>query len=275
MGKKRNHDAEEEEHHQPQSNKESKKTRTSNFSELSLESLLEREVELANEVRQKQQALTDARRSKPLLYGNNEARQMNTRRLRAEYAHAEVKSEIERRYKALEEAGESQAKKRKTGAGSAHAQTAHAAHAAAPGAGARTGSSAGTAAASGPAASSTSAADAGGAESAPKAAAAPTGLPAGLLSSMLQQQQQWNGMAMMAGFPNTAGLLGGGACGSTALPSMAALAGCGGCGACGVVGVEGAVALVLAADAVASVAAASLVAASVVAVWEAAEDVVG
>eukprot|EP00445_Apocalathium_hangoei_P081052 CAMPEP_0204172930 /NCGR_PEP_ID=MMETSP0361-20130328/44524_1 /ASSEMBLY_ACC=CAM_ASM_000343 /TAXON_ID=268821 /ORGANISM="Scrippsiella Hangoei, Strain SHTV-5" /LENGTH=160 /DNA_ID=CAMNT_0051131101 /DNA_START=11 /DNA_END=490 /DNA_ORIENTATION=+ len=105
MGKKRNHEADEGEE-QPRTNKESKKTRTANFSDLSLDSLLEREVELANEVRQKQQELTDARRSKPLLYGNNEARQMNTRRLRAEYAHAEVKREIDRRFKAMEEAGE-------------------------------------------------------------------------------------------------------------------------------------------------------------------------
>eukprot|EP00429_Kryptoperidinium_foliaceum_P102624 CAMPEP_0176246094 /NCGR_PEP_ID=MMETSP0121_2-20121125/32273_1 /TAXON_ID=160619 /ORGANISM="Kryptoperidinium foliaceum, Strain CCMP 1326" /LENGTH=105 /DNA_ID=CAMNT_0017585729 /DNA_START=155 /DNA_END=469 /DNA_ORIENTATION=+ len=104
MGKKRKLDEDEEE--QPKGRKEDKKTRVANFSEMSLDRLLEREVELAEEVRQKQKELSDARRVKPLLYGNNEARQMKTRQLRAEYAHAEVQREIQRRFKAKEESGE-------------------------------------------------------------------------------------------------------------------------------------------------------------------------
>lgn len=106
MGKRRHREAgEEEDEQQPKPGREDKKTRVASYSELSLDSLLEREVELANEVRQRQQELSDARRIKPLLYGNNEARQMKTRRIRAEYAHAEVQREIQRRFKAMEEAG--------------------------------------------------------------------------------------------------------------------------------------------------------------------------
>lgn len=59
---------------------------------------MEREKELAKEVRAMQDNLTRARRAAGGEgYGSNEVRQINTRRLRAEYAHAEVKREIERR----------------------------------------------------------------------------------------------------------------------------------------------------------------------------------
>lgn len=104
MGKKRNHDVIEEPE-PPKPPKEEKKTRVANFSELSLDSLLDREVELANELRARQQEITDKRRQQPLMYGNSEARQMNIRRLRAEYAHAEVQREIQRRFRTMEQAG--------------------------------------------------------------------------------------------------------------------------------------------------------------------------
>jgi len=108
MGKKRHHDEvdEEEVDQAAKAAKEAKKTRVSDYTKLSMDSLMDRELELANEVRQRQQELSDARRIKPLLYGNNEARQMKTRRIRAEYALAEVQREIQRRFKAKEEAGE-------------------------------------------------------------------------------------------------------------------------------------------------------------------------
>lgn len=77
-----------------------RKTRSehANFSELSQGRLVVREHELAKEARAMQDTLTRARRAcGGQGYGSNDVRQLNMKRMRAEYAHAEVRGEIERR----------------------------------------------------------------------------------------------------------------------------------------------------------------------------------
>mmetsp|Transcript_111893 Transcript_111893/g.182391 ORF Transcript_111893/g.182391 Transcript_111893/m.182391 type:complete len:322 (-) Transcript_111893:63-1028(-) len=100
MGKKRGYEKEEQKEYDEK--KEKKKTRTANFSELSWESLLEREKELAKEEKEMGHLLNRKRAESTYIYGNNELRQQSTKRFRAEYAHSEVKREIERRTRAME-----------------------------------------------------------------------------------------------------------------------------------------------------------------------------
>eukprot|EP00928_Gymnodinium_smaydae_P036265 TRINITY_DN2536_c0_g1_i1.p2 TRINITY_DN2536_c0_g1~~TRINITY_DN2536_c0_g1_i1.p2 ORF type:complete len:323 (+),score=97.30 TRINITY_DN2536_c0_g1_i1:49-1017(+) len=82
------------------------KTRVSNFSEASTEDLLQQEAELAEKARETQLAVAKIRGANLILYGNNELRQLNTKRLRAEYAHAEVQRELARRRQREKEAKE-------------------------------------------------------------------------------------------------------------------------------------------------------------------------
>jgi len=68
-----------------------------NYTKLSTETLIQKEQEVTRELCQLQTELAHMRSSKMALYGNNELRQMNTKRYRAEYALGEIKAEMERR----------------------------------------------------------------------------------------------------------------------------------------------------------------------------------
>jgi len=96
MGKKRNHERNDDPPEFATEN-EKKKTRCANYGQQSTETLLIKEQEVTKELVDLQTELSHIRSASTVSYGNNELRQMNTKRYRAEYALGEIKAEIERR----------------------------------------------------------------------------------------------------------------------------------------------------------------------------------
>lgn len=96
MGKKRKEVVEDDPPEHATAN-EKKKTRVANYGQLSTETLLNKEQEVTRELVELQTELSHMRSNSATSYGNNQLRQMNTKRYRAEYALGEIKAEIERR----------------------------------------------------------------------------------------------------------------------------------------------------------------------------------
>lgn len=100
MGKKRKGDEVTQRNEDPpehKTEKESKKTRSANYSKQSTETLLEKEQEATKQLLDLQTELSHMRAASSVTLGNNELRAMNTKRYRAEYVLGEIKAEIERR----------------------------------------------------------------------------------------------------------------------------------------------------------------------------------
>jgi len=96
MGKKRKDAPAESEAAEKKPSKD-KQSRSSNFSNLSREALEEREVELAQQLKEATRALGRAKSERLVCYGDSELRAMNTKRLKIDYALAEVQAELARR----------------------------------------------------------------------------------------------------------------------------------------------------------------------------------
>lgn len=99
MGKKRNAETNERNDDPPEHKQENekKKSRSSNYCQLSTETLLEKEQEVTRKLVELQTQLSHMRSATSVTLGNNELRAMNTKRYREEYVLGEIKAEVERR----------------------------------------------------------------------------------------------------------------------------------------------------------------------------------